>query len=145
MSKYIITRDNNSDSLTHYGVKGMKWGKKKSRSFRDLTSEERAAFDKSMLNSGYYKNKEGNYQRDYAVTGSPIARQIQTQNGKIKLKAASQNMLKSMQSKNNKRLKNRGKVLLLKMKTKRQAKKAVKRIKFNNSLPVSIYKAVKNF
>ena len=29
MSTYIKFTDNNSDSLTHYGVKGMKWGKHK--------------------------------------------------------------------------------------------------------------------
>lgn len=128
MNTYIKHYDEDK-ILTHYGIKGMKWRKKKAKTPRDLTPEERAALDKSMLNAGYYINKEGNYQRDFAVTGSPIARQIQTQNGKIKLKAASQNMLKSMRSKNNKRFKNKGKILILKLKTKRSAKKMAKRMK----------------
>ena len=129
MSTYIKLKDDGSDYLTHYGVKGMKWHKRKNYENRLDDPKERAKFDKAMLNAGYYINKDGNYQRDYAVTGSPVARQMQMTNGKLKLKAASQNMLKSMRHKNTKRFKNKGKVLLLKLKTKRAARKMSKRMR----------------
>lgn len=129
MNTYIKLKDDGSDYLTHYGVKGMKWRKHKNYENRLDDPKERAKFDRMMFNAGYYINKDGNYQRDYEIHGSPIARKIQMNNGKIKLKAVSQNMLKSMRSKNNKRFKNKGKILILKLKTKRAAKKMAKRMK----------------
>ena len=80
MSDFIITRDDNSNTLCHYGVLGMKWGKRKST--YNVSSENLTAKDKKKISKQYKKNMKRadrsilrNYQRMYVDAYNSTAKE----------------------------------------------------------------------
>ena len=83
MSEFIVTRENDAEALCHYGVLGMKWGKRKST--YSVSSENLTAKDKKKISKQYKKNMKKadrsllrNYQRMYVDAYNSTAKEYNT-------------------------------------------------------------------
>lgn len=137
MNTYIKLKNEDSNALTHYGVKGMKWHKRKKHGLithetvttingktyvdNPFTDSARRGLSEIKNNMQYYKQNP--------VKARIEIRKHQVNQGSNKVKNLARYMKNNTGSNVFKRTAKKGKTVILKFKTKRASKKMLKRMR----------------
>lgn len=133
MSTYIKLKDNDPNALTHYGVKGMKWHKRKKYGlithettigntvYNPFTNNARRGLGEIKNNMQYYKQNP--------VKARVEIRKHQIDTGSSRVRSIAYKMKNNTGSNVFKRTAKKGKSIILRFKTKRAAKKMIKSVR----------------